>query len=64
MPVNDNVAVEAKQDWLDNHSHQFELYQQPKPIDVDGKLYLPGVYGTGLPNEDWAANYIELGHGE
>ena len=57
----DNMAtpISPRENWLDAHSHQFSV--APKPIDVDGVLYMPGVYESGLPNEDWAKLYQELG---
>ncbi len=30
-----------KSSWFNNHTHQFN---EPKPIDVDGRLYMPGVF--------------------
>lgn len=54
--------VAAREPFVNNHSHQFKLYsQEPKPIDVDGVMYMPGVYECGTLNEDWAALYRDLG---
>ena len=49
------AAPNPNADWLDNHSHQF---QQPKPIEVDDKQYMPGVFESGI-GENWP--YIEIG---
>jgi hypothetical protein len=57
------AAAEAPaQGWIDCHSHQFPAGLQAKAIDVDGIKYMPGVYESGVPNEDWARQfYNEVG---
>jgi hypothetical protein len=32
-----------------------------KPIEVDDKQYMPGVYADGALPQDWALMYMDLG---
>jgi len=56
--------VKKASEWLDNHCHQFIPAQHAKAIDVDGVHYMPGVYDSGVPNEDWAAKFYQEMGGE
>lgn len=53
----DNLASTSPNgdEWIDCHSHRFD---EPKPIEVDDKQYMPGVFESGI-GENWP--YAEIG---
>lgn len=65
MSFEEAKEVKPGSNWIDCHSHQFIPAQHPKPIDVDGVQYMPGVYNdSGFPHEDWAAQFYQEVGGE
>lgn len=53
----DNLAATSPNgdEWIDCHSHRFD---EPKPIELDDKQYMPGVFLPGV-GENWP--YVEIG---